>query len=235
MQKIKHVWRKEARRRAATQFRRERINLNWPIHAERIALVFSAFKVLAEGDDVHMNVIVPNWLKPIDERHSYLEERLIGSSALILEFGLQRTGEGVINISEAGTSFKIDCELGAKLVIQHSEADAFIQVFFESPREVDEERPEPLLFAHTHNTDDVTYDWVVNLISSFLVFNRFESRLQDYKLIDSWRVRWWRFRDIRNRRGYLDKFQHIFTPWELVLVAAIAAIPVLALAKLFIG
>ena len=233
--KIERIWRKEARKRAATQARRERINRNWPIHAERIALVFRAFADLAEKGGVHMIVTVPDCIAPIAERAGRLEDTIQGSSAVILQFGLQPTGERLLTNSEGDSSINIDFELGAKLVVHHSDADAIVQVFFEAPRALETTRREPLLYTHTYNTDDVTYDWVAGLISDFLVFNRFESRLQDYKLADSARVRWWHFKDIRNRRGYLDSFQHIFTPWELLIVALIAAIPGLAIIKIVWG
>lgn len=235
MLRIERIWRAEARRRAANKCRRERINRNWPIHAARITEVFQAFADLAERDGVHMTVTPPDFLIPLTERAGRLANEIRGSSYVGLQFGLELTGERLVTESEGSTSIQIDYELGARLIVHHSDTDAIVQVFFEAPREVNAERPEPLLYTHTHNTDDVTYDWASRLISKFLVFNRFESRLQDYKLTDSWRVRWWRFRDIRNRRGYLKNFQHFFTPWELVLVAAVAAIPVLAVLKLFIG
>lgn len=233
--KITKIWGREVRRRSATERRRSRINRNWPIHAERIALVFGAFQKLAERDGVHVGVRVPDWMMPLEERGRSLAESIYGSSSVILEFGTQVTGERLTTTDEAGTRLKIDFELGARLVIHHTESDAIIQVFFEDPRGDEEERPEPLLFAHTYNTDDITYSWVMGLISSFLVFNRFESRMQDFSLIDSWKVRWWRFRDIRNRRGYLQSFQHIFTPWELLIVAMLAAVPALGLLKLYTG
>lgn len=232
--KIAKIWAREASRRDATERRRARINRNWPIHAERVALVFGEFQKLAEGNGVHVIVTPPEWMIPLESRSSWADS-ISGSSAVVLQFGMHPTGERVTTTKEAGRSIKIDCEMGAKLVVHHSEVDAIVQVFFEAPREIEEDRPEPLLFTHTYNTDDVTHDWVAGLISSFLVFNRFESRLQDYGLVDSWRVRWWRFRDIRNRRGYLESFQHIFTPWELVVVAVVAAIPVLGLLKLYTG
>jgi hypothetical protein len=233
--RIERIWRKEARKRAATQARRERINRNWPIHAERIALVFGAFADLAKIGGVRAIVTIPDDIAPLGQRATRSERAVQGSSAVILEFGLQQTGERFLNNSEDGRSFKIDYELGAKLVVVHSDADALVQVFFEAPRALDSERSEPLLYTYTNNTDDVTYEWVADLISNFLVFSRFESRLQDYNLADSARVRWWKFKDVRNRRGYLDSFQHILTPWELLIVALIAAIPGLAIIKMVWG
>lgn len=233
--KMERIWCKEARKRSANEARRDRINRNWPIHAERVALVFEEFQRLAEGDGVHVIVTPPEWLIPLERRSASWTDSICGSSAVILQFGMQPIGERITTTKESGRTVSIDYEMGAKLVVHHSEVDAIVQVFFEAPRQFDEDRPEPLLFTHTYNTDDVTYDWVAGLISSFLVFNRFESRLQDYSLVDSWRVRWWRFRDIRNRRGYLESFHHIFTPWELVVVAVVAAIPVLGLLKLYTG
>ncbi|MCP2051510.1 UNVERIFIED_ORG: hypothetical protein J3D59_001370 [Pseudomonas fluorescens] len=233
--KLEQIWRKELRKRLQTEARRDRNNRNWPIHAERVLQTFESFADLAEKDGVHMIVTAPDWLTTSAERGGPSIDALRGSSTVILQFGLQPIGETLTAASEEGNAVKIEYELGAKLVVHYSEADAIVQVFFDEPRPLEKDRPEPLLYTHTANTDDVTSDWAAGLISGFLTFNRFESRLQDYKVSDSAMVRWWRFKDIRNRRGYLDSFVHIFTPWELLVVAVIAAVPGLAIIKLIWG
>jgi len=51
------------------------------------------------------------------------------------------------------------------------------------------------------------------------------------RMIRNWRMRWWRFIDVRNRRGYLNTFQHLLTPWELLLLGAFVALPGLAIVQ----
>lgn len=196
---------------------------------------FRSFADLAKHDGVHMIVTAPDWLSTRAEREGPSLDALRDSSTVVLQFGLECIGQSLIAAPDGNNDIKIHYELGAKLVVLYSDTDAIIQVFFEEPRSLEKERPEPLLYTHTYNTDDVTYDWAAGLISDFLTFNRFKSRLQDYTFLDSAKVRWWRFKDIRNRRGYLDSFVHIFTPWELLIVALIAAIPGLAIIKLIWG
>jgi len=68
--KIERIWKIEARKRATTLARRERINRNWPIHAERIVLIFAAFAELAEKDGVHISINAPEWLNIRGEKKS---------------------------------------------------------------------------------------------------------------------------------------------------------------------
>ncbi|CAI8978914.1 DUF4178 domain-containing protein [Pseudomonas sp. IT-P100] len=226
---LERIWRNEARKRKANEFRKDRVNRNWPIHAQRAVDVFRAFAVEAKKDNVHLIVSEPEWLEknndsPLGRR---IGEFVIGASSVNLRFAANYTGEGMLTRTPDGESTKLDLERGAELIIHHSPSDGSIQVFFEYPASTleEEERTEPLLYAFTYNTDSLTTAWLTSLLPPFLSFNRVGSSLEHPSYLDTWRMRWWRFMDIRNRRGYLDKFHHILTPWELLLLGVIIAFP----------
>lgn len=226
---LKRMWQKEARRRKSNDFRKDRMVRNWPIHAQRAVEVFSAFAMEAAKDGVRLTVTGPAWSDPTET----LGEFIIGSSSVHMRFATQYTGEGLITRTAERETKQLDLERGSELILHHSPSDGTIQVFFEHPtlRNEEEDRKEPLLYAFTYNTDQLTNDWLASLIPPFLTFNRVESRLELPSYLDTCRMRWWRFTDIRNRRGYLNTFQHLLTPWELVLMGAFAAIPSVALIK----
>lgn len=219
---LERMWRKESSRRTKNQLRRERCNRNWPLHAQRVVDAFR--EIQAEGDKhgVAMFVTEPKWDYDFSHRNSKLS---LGETAVILRFSIQFAGTGVLERTDNGVTEKMDYEKGAQLVVHHSSGQGLVQVFFAPPTvEGRTKEEDALLFTHTYDTDDVTRDWVMGLISSFFTFNRVESMLELPSMFDRLRVRWWRFMDIRNRRGYLDKLQHVLTPWELILVTAVGAI-----------
>ena len=139
-----------------------------------------------------------------------------------MTFHFQLTGQGEVKATESGVRRSLDIERGAALVVHHSPADGVIQVFLQPPYVSDKEpKRDALLIEHTFNTDDVTPCWVEKQIARLLVFNRAESVLQRARPWDRFKVRLWRFLDVRNRRGYLGAFQHLLTPWELVVLAVL--------------
>lgn len=227
--KLKKVWQKEVRKRQAHELRKDRINRNWPFHAERSVKVFREFALEAEKDGVHVSVIEPEWRESNSMYSGPIGEFVFGTSSVHMRLGAMYTGDGVLTRTPDGEQSRLNLEKGSELVILHTPFDGVITVFFRHPLTCDEEAKEPLLFCHTRNTDIITDEWLTSLISAFLTFHRCESRLQKASIIDSMRMRWWLFTDIRNRRGYLDKFQHILTPWELIPLAVLAAIPSLAI------
>lgn len=225
---LERIWKREVRKRKANEFRKDRVNRNWPIHAQRAVDVFRAFALEAEKDGVHLNVSEPELFENRrDPLPGLMGEFIIGASSVLLSFGTEYTGEGLLTRTADGESTRLDCERGSQLIIHHSPSDGLIQVFFEYPVStlVEEERQEPLLYTFTYNSDLLTIEWLTSLLPPFLAFNRVESRLQHPSYLDSWRMRWWRFTDVRNKRGYLDKFHHILTPWELLLLGGILALP----------
>lgn len=225
---LERIWRKEARKRRANEFRKDRVNRNWPIHAQRAVDVFRAFAAEAKKDGVYLIVSEPEWCEngraPLP---GLLGEFIIGASSVHLRFGTEYTGEGLLTRTMDGETTRLDYERGSQLIIHHSPTDGLIQVFFEYPvstLEV-EKRHEPLLYTFTYNSDLLTNEWLASLLPPFLTFNRVESRLEHPSYLDSLRMRWWRFTDVRNKRGYLDKFHHILTPWELLMLGGVLAIP----------
>jgi hypothetical protein len=224
---VKRIWKKEARKRAANEARKQRVHRNWPVHSQRALDVFTAFSLEAELDNVSVLVTEPEWFDRHKEATGWrLGEFPIGESSVSMRFGLQYTGQGMLKRTEENESTELQLEFGAELVVHYSPAQGVIQVFFQSPSiDSSTRKREALLYAHTYNTDDLTTDWLIGLLPQFLTFNRVESALEKPSWLDSLKVRWWRFRDIRNRRGYLEKFQHILTPWELVLLGAALALP----------
>ncbi|POA74717.1 hypothetical protein [Pseudomonas sp. DP16D-R1] len=220
---VERIWRKEARKRKANDFRKDRMIRNRPIHAQRAVEVFRAFALEAEKYGVYLIVREPEWSPKPDT----LGEFIIGASSVHIRFGSEYTGEGLLTRTSDGETTRLDLERGSELIIHHSPADGSIQVFFEYPVSnlEEENRKEPLLYTFTYNTDLLTNDWLISLLKRFLAFNRVESRLQHPSYLDTWRMRWWRFTDVRNRRGYLNSFQHLLTPWELLLLAAVATLP----------
>ncbi|VVP27484.1 hypothetical protein PS858_04140 [Pseudomonas fluorescens] len=223
---VKRIWRQEVRKRKANKFRKERMIRNWPIHAQRAVEVFRAFALEAEKDGVRLMVREPEWSPHPDS----MGEFILGASSVHIRFASEYTGEGLLTRTADGENTRLDLERGSELIIHHSPADGSIQVFFEYPASnlEEEQRKEPLLYAFTYNTDLLTYDWLASLLPRFLSFNRVESRLEHPSFLDTWRMRLWRFTDVRNRRGYLNTFQHLLTPWELLLLGAFAALPGLA-------
>lgn len=227
---LQKMWRKESRKRIKNQLRRERVNRNWPLHAQRVIDAFR--EIQAEGDKhgVALFVTEPEWFQSTYDGFGRRNGQFpLGETAVVLQFMMQRTGTGVLERTDEGETQTIDYEEGAQLVVHHSPATGVVQVYFAYPKSRSQpKKKEALLFTHTYDTDDVTRDWVMGLLPSFFTFNRVESLLEQPSLLDRIRVRWWLFWDIRNRRGYLDKLHHIATPWELVLVGAVASLPLLA-------
>lgn len=228
---LERIWEAESRKRKANEFRKNRMILNWPIHAQRAVEVFQAFAREASKDGVRLNVKGPEWNPPPGEVGYFS----LGSETVYLGFGIENTGEGnLIRNKDGAEEYTFDFEKGAALIIHFSPAGGVIQVFFEHPiTNLEEKRKEPILYRHTCNTDDLTYSWLASLIPPFLAFNRFESVLERPSIFDSFRVRWWLFFDIRNRRGYIEKFQHLFTTWELLVVGLV--ISVISLIGGFVG
>ncbi len=228
---LENIWRKEMRRRVKDDLQRCRIRLNWPSHARIVYSEFDCFAEMARRDGVMASVAAyPGRLQPADEDDyvNELGEFSLGTSEITLRFGMEPTGEGFLRATKDYPHSVIDYENGAMLVVHFSTADAVIQVFFQPPRMLGDDGGETLLFTHAYDPDKLTRKWVRQVIRAFLIFNRAESRLGVPSFADTWRLRWWRFRDIRNRRGYLEKFRHLLTPWELVIIATIAGLPVLA-------
>ena len=224
---VKRIWKKEARKRAANEARKRRVHRNWPAHSQRALDVFTAFSLEAELDNVSVLVTEPECFDRHNEANGWrLGEFPIGESSVSMRFGLEYTGQGMLKRTEDGEGVELQLEHGAELVVHYSPAQGVVQVFFKSPSlDKSIRKQEPLLYTHTYNMDDLTTDWAMGLIPPFLIFNRVESVLEKSSWLDTFKVRWWRFKDIRNRRGYLEKFQHILTPWELVLLGAVLALP----------
>jgi hypothetical protein len=224
---VKRIWKKEARKRAANEARKQRVHRNWPAHSQRVLDVFTAFSLEAERNDVSVLVTEPEWFDRDKELIGRcLGEFPIGESSVSMRFGFEYTGQGMLKRTQDSEGVEFQLELGAELVVHYSPAQGVVQVFFKSPSlDKSIRKQEPLLYTHTYNMDDLTTDWAMGLIQPFLIFNRVESVLEKPSWLDTFKVRWWRFKDVRNRRGYLEKFQHILTPWELVLLGAALALP----------
>lgn len=218
---IESIWKKEHAIRRKEDKRRERANRNWEIHEEIIKGVFDSFAATARADNVLILVDSAPDNRKIEEWR--LGEFPRGVSSITLRFGFVPTGEGMLVRTEESANETRYLEHGARLIVHHSQSLGAVQVFFDPPWLSDQEstKGESLLAYHTFNTDTLTRDWANRIIKRFLIFNRVESSILRPTALDSARVRLWRFLDIRNRRGYLDKLQHIFTPWELVVFAVI--------------
>ncbi|WP_341304909.1 hypothetical protein [Pseudomonas sp. TMP25] len=224
---LEGIWKRDHIRRKKDSARKARVNCNWPIHAEIIANAFKKFSEIAARDGVYLYINEPclNFSKALAEIESPGQSRPWGQTTLNLSFGNTWTGEGVVNRTEKGTENSPDMEIGAALFVHHSPAQGVIQVFLEKPyiRAGDSKawNGEGLLVEHTLNTDDLTLHWAETQINRLLTFNRVESVLLRPSQLDKLKVRAWHFLDIRNRRGYLKTFQHIFTQWELVVLAGV--------------
>lgn len=225
--KVERIWAKEFRKRQRNEARKERVNLNWPIHAQRAVKVFTAFKEAAEKDGVVLLVEKPEFL---NGPKSY-GVTLIGESTVELRFMQRPTNQGIINRNLGDQ--KWDIETGARLAIHHSNVLGITEVFFCPPYVKGKTfiDPQDLLYTYTFNTDDLTEKWISRLVSKFLIFNRVESVFEKSSLLDRLWVRWMRFVDIRNRRGFLKSTQHIFTQWELIFLTFLAALPLWAFIK----
>ena len=223
---LERIWKREIKRRKRTAAHVERSNRNWPSHAEKIVETFKEFAEIARRDGVGLSVDEPFWYDPeLSRSNNFIGERFLGQTAVVLRFHFVLTGIVVVKRSEEEGGMSSELERGAQLIIHHSEHSGAVQVFLDRPW-VEGERPkeESLLIDYTYNTDDLTRQWTEKQIARFLVFNRVESKMLRPSLLDRAKVRLWRFWDIRNRRGYLDSFQHLLTPWEMVLLTAVAFI-----------
>ncbi|XQE65784.1 hypothetical protein ACOAPY_14060 [Pseudomonas sp. P3C3] len=225
---LERIWRRENRRRSKDTARKERVNRNWPGHADKLVNLFKGFAEIAKRDGVEMYVDEPIWNRfEMAQMVRDLGGSLpFGETAVILRFGNQPTGHGYFERDEKGLKRHFDIELGTALVVHHSPAEGLVQVYLQPPKvqtvgQNEQNGRDSLLIDHTYNTDDLTNSWAEKNIARLLVFNRAESALIRPRLWDRVRVRVWRFLDVRNRRGYLGAFQHLFTPWELVLIAAL--------------
>lgn len=227
---MQKIWNKYYAKSRKNRQRCERLSLNWPIHAEVIINKFQEISNLAEKNGVSLKVDIPEFLSTSNRCSSkQLGNHDLGASVVSLRFGMEYTGEGLLARTIEGEVETHYIEIGARLDVRFSPSLGAVEVYFWPSRDLNESRqnPEsiPFLYTYTFDTDDVVNEWVENIVSAFLVFNRHTSRLERSSTLDNFRVRYWRFKDIRNRRGYLSSFQHILTTWELLVLAAILGIP----------
>lgn len=229
---LESIWQKEMRRRVEDDLQRRRMRLNWPLQASIIYSEFERFAELAKCGSITVTVSAyPHRLQPADE-YDYVDqlgEFPLGTSEIVMRFGMEPTGEGYLRSTKECRQEGIDYENGAILTVHFSTADAVVQVFFQPPHMLGNNDWERILFTHAYDPDKLTQRWAQQVIEAFLVFNRAESRLRIPSIVDAWRLRWWRFLDVRNRRGYLENFRHLLTPWELLIIAIVAGLPTFAI------
>ncbi|MDT4829070.1 hypothetical protein FQZ97_624800 [compost metagenome] len=214
---MESMWKREFRKRQRNLERKERTNRNWPLHRDTALRIFGEFKQLARKDGVHFEVdggvpVIPG------------TDRLLGESNIVLSVPAIATGIGRISYANGGESITREIEKGCRLTIHHSEPEGLIEAFLSMPRRDPPLPNSEILIFHTYNSDELTADRVKSLIRQFLVFHRVTSRLQRGGLAERYKVRWWRFIDVRNRRGIGQREHHFLTKWELIVLGALAAI-----------
>ena len=221
--KIKKLWAADQKARERHLWHKKRNIRNWPIHKMRALAVFECFAHAAREHGQFFGVI-DQIRKP--EAPDEVGIFHYGQDHVSLIFPSRPTGELTVTQSWGGGVYsKREREAGASLAIHFSEHNGVFQTFLFPPKYsalVKEKRG--VLIDFSFNMDNLTPDYSAKMIRKLLIFNRVESILESSTLLERWRVRWWRFIDVRNRKGIGEKAEHLLTPWEMIVLAALLAI-----------
>lgn len=221
MKKLVSIWKSELRKRTRHRERCARCDRNWPTHKSIGLAQFRAFANTALDDGVFFHVT--DYCEDQSQRENgpWTE----GQDSIALSTLARFTGKETHYESLAGYHKDVVMEEGGSLVVHYTYKYGLIQVFMAPPRTQGAliDKLEVLIFAG-YNTDCLTPDFYSKLISRFLIFCRVESSLESSSIIDRYRVRLWKYTDIRNRRSLLGTSNRFLTRWELSAAAAFIAV-----------
>ncbi|WP_285435585.1 hypothetical protein [Pseudomonas sp. fls2-241-R2A-110] len=225
---VSSIWKKEKSKRSRFALERGRCDRNWVFHKERAVAVFQGFSEIADRFSVldkESGAKLCDKDAPIYRGYDYVvlseDDRLTD----------RRT------IFNNGTSIHIEHgrEAGGVLTVHYTFGQALIQVFLRPPISNQSiiEKADILLWVG-RNTDALTSEFYEQLITKYLIFCRVESNYESSTFVERFRVRWWRFMDVRNRWQLFDTHVNLLNRWEVPVAAAIMALAgfILALAKL---
>ena len=210
------IWKREKSKRDRFTLERARCDRNWIFHKERSLAVFQQLSDVAEQFSVFDKA---NSTKDADGPiyHGYDYVGISEDDRLTR----RRT------VFNNGTSVHIEHEWedGGVLTVHYTYGQALIQVFMKPPkstRSIVEKNDVLLWFGR--NTDVLTSEFYERLVAKFLIFCRVESNFERSSFVERFRVRWWRFMDVRNRRQLYDTHVNLLNRWEIPVATAILAI-----------
>ena len=221
MNRLNKIWKSEFRKRMLHAEHCERCDRNWLIHKSIGLEQFTKFAEIAISDGVYFQVVDFADNQRLTEEGPWYE----GEDSIVLSSAPRFTGKETHYESLAGSHKDIFMEESGSLVVHYIYRQGSIQVFLSPPRAQGAyvKKPDVLIWS-SYNTDCLTRDYYDSLIAKFLVFCRVESSLEASTVIDRWRVRWWKYMDIRNRRNLLNTSNKFLNGWELSTAAAFIAV-----------
>ena len=221
MNRLNKIWKSEFRKRMLHAEHCERCDRNWLIHKSIGLEQFAKFAEVAINDGVYFQVVDFADNQRLAEEGPWYE----GEDSIVLSSAPRFTGKETHYESLAGSHKDFFMEESGSLVVHYTYRQGLIQVFLSPPRaqEAYVKKPDVLIWS-SYNTDCLTRDYYDSLIAKFLVFGRVESSLEASTVIDRWRVRWWKYMDIRNRRNLLNTSNKFLNGWELSTAAAFIAV-----------
>ena len=221
MNRLEKIWKSEFRKRSLHIEHCERCDRNWLIHKAIGFEQFTKFSDVAMRDNVFFHVVDFANNQRIAEEGPWYE----GEDSIVLSSLARFTGKETHYESLAGSYSYVVMEESASLVVHYTYGQASIQVFLSPPRvQGAYVKKTDVLIWSSYNTDYLTRNYYNSLIAKFLVFCRVESSLEASSVIDRWRVRWWKYMDLRNRRNLLTSNNMFLNGWELSTAAACIAV-----------
>lgn len=223
---VSSIWKREESKRSRFALERERCDRNWVFHKTRALAVFKSLSDVAD----QFSVFDKQQANRDSDGPIYHGYDYVGFS----EDNRLTSRRTVFN---NGTSIQIENEWedGGVLTVHYTFGQALIQVFMRPPKSNHSliEKTDVLLWVG-RDTDALTTVFFERLVAKFLIFCRVESNFERSSFLERFRVRWWRFTDVRNRWQLYDTHVNLLNRWEVPVAAAILAIAglIISLVKL---
>lgn len=194
---LSKIWKREVKKRANASQKIERSSRNWPIHRDKGINIFKNFCIIASTPTASFSTY-----DSLNQSLELSDKTWTGQENFNLWAPDRRTNYIERNINDAGEiSMNIEYERGAQLVVHFSYHNALCQIFFRpAVLESRKTKRKEILYYFTRNTDTLTSERYLKAIKDFLVFQRVDSALEDSSALEKLKVRFFVFKDYRNRR-----------------------------------
>ena len=225
---VSTIWKTEKSKRDSFACAIARCDRNWVFHKERAIAVFQELADIAGQFSVwDRNEVVKEYGDGQPKHFGYDGVTLTECD----RFTRRRT------VYNNGTSSHVDHEkvTGGSLTVHYTYGQGLIQIFLTPPISNQSiVKKEDILLWAGRNTDALTTAFFERLVSKFLVLGRVESSFEKSSVLERFRVRWWRFMDVRNRWQIYDTHVNLLNRWEVPIAAAILALAglIISVAKL---
>ncbi|MGC1329096.1 hypothetical protein [Pseudomonas sp.] len=220
------VWKKDKSKRDRFASARERCDRNWPYHRERVKAAFLELSSIDSRFSAHDRDEMTKLRADGDPIYHGYDYVILSEDDRVTP---RRT------IYSNGKSFHIDHEReeGGSITVHYTYGQALIQVFLKPPKSNKSiiEKTDILVWVG-RNTDALTTAFCERLIGKYLILARAESNFETSTILERFRIRWWRFMDMRNRLQIYDTHINLLNRWELPVAAAILALASFAISLL---